>query len=60
MRILRCALYDIFQVFIALNKVIPHLKNWEEILYITQPEEWSAAAVYQVSQKIKRVFDWKS
>lgn len=27
-------------------KVIPKLKNWEEILYLTRPDEWSPAAVY--------------
>lgn len=31
-------------------KVIPHLKNWEEILYITEPDTWSAAAVYQATR----------
>jgi len=31
-------------------KVIPHLKNWEDILYITEPESWSAAAMYQATR----------
>lgn len=31
-------------------KVIPHLKNWEDILYITEPESWSAAAIYQATR----------
>lgn len=30
-------------------KMIPHLQNWEQILYITEPTTWSAAAMYQVS-----------
>lgn len=29
-------------------KVIPNLQNWEEILYLTEPESWSPHAVYQV------------
>lgn len=29
-------------------KMIPHLQNWEQILYITEPTTWSAAAMYQV------------
>ncbi len=29
-------------------KVIPNLQNWEEILYLTEPENWSPHAVYQV------------
>lgn len=31
-------------------KVLPNLKNWEEILYITEPESWSAAAMYQATR----------
>lgn len=27
-------------------KVIPKLRNWEEVLYLTRPDEWSPAAVY--------------
>lgn len=30
-------------------KMIPHLQNWEQILYITEPTTWSAAAMYQVN-----------
>lgn len=29
-------------------KMIPHLVNWEQILYLTEPTTWSAAAMYQV------------
>jgi len=28
-------------------KLIPKLRNWEQILYITEPSSWSAAAMYQ-------------
>lgn len=28
-------------------KIIPKLRNWEQILYITEPHNWSAAAMYQ-------------
>lgn len=28
-------------------KIIPSLRNWEQILYITDPPSWSAAAMYQ-------------
>ncbi|KYN05916.1 PREDICTED: bystin [Cyphomyrmex costatus] len=28
-------------------KLVPTLKNWEQILYITDPPKWSAAAMYQ-------------
>ncbi|KYM80956.1 Bystin [Atta colombica] len=28
-------------------KLVPTLKNWEQILYITDPTKWSAAAMYQ-------------
>ncbi|CAK8675962.1 unnamed protein product [Clavelina lepadiformis] len=31
-------------------KVIPHLRNWEEVLYITDPDSWSAAAMYQATR----------
>lgn len=31
-------------------KVIPNLRNWEQILYITDPSKWSAAAMYQASR----------
>ena len=29
-------------------KVIAQFRNWEQLLYVTQPDAWSAAAVYQV------------
>lgn len=28
-------------------KIIPKLRNWEQILYLTEPHNWSAAAMYQ-------------
>ncbi|XP_064596706.1 bystin-like [Liolophura sinensis] len=31
-------------------KVIPNLRNWEQILYLTEPEAWSAAAMYQATR----------
>eukprot|EP01041_Mallomonas_annulata_P012089 gene12089-25344_t len=27
-------------------KMLPHLKNWEEVLWITRPDEWSSIATY--------------
>ncbi|KAF9167811.1 snoRNA-binding rRNA-processing protein [Actinomortierella ambigua] len=31
-------------------KIIPSLQNWEEILYITQPENWTPHATYQATR----------
>ena len=31
-------------------KIIPALKNWEEIVWITQPYEWSPAATFAATQ----------
>ena len=31
-------------------KVIPALTNWEEILYCTEPDTWTAAAMYQATR----------
>lgn len=31
-------------------KIVPSLSNWEEILYITRPDEWSPNAVYQATR----------
>lgn len=31
-------------------KVIPHLRNWEQVLYCTDPQSWSAAAMYQATR----------
>lgn len=31
-------------------KVIPNLQNWEEVLYLTEPENWSPHAVYQATR----------
>ncbi|XP_075469772.1 bystin [Ascaphus truei] len=31
-------------------KIVPALSNWEQILYITEPETWTAAAVYQATR----------
>ncbi|EFN89984.1 bystin [Harpegnathos saltator] len=31
-------------------KIVPSLRNWEQILYITEPPQWSAAAMYQATR----------
>jgi essential nuclear protein 1 len=31
-------------------KVIAQFRNWEQLLYITQPDKWSAAALYQATR----------
>lgn len=31
-------------------KIIPNLRNWEQILYLTEPDSWSAAAMYQATR----------
>jgi essential nuclear protein 1 len=31
-------------------KVIPALANWEQVLYLTDPESWTAAAMYQATR----------
>lgn len=31
-------------------KIIPSLANWEEILYLTEPDNWTAAAIYQATR----------
>eukprot|EP00898_Chlorokybus_atmophyticus_P008252 jgi/Chlat1/8428/Chrsp80S07844 len=31
-------------------KIIPALTNWEEILYLTQPDDWSPNAMYQATR----------
>ncbi|CAG8441572.1 3116_t:CDS:2 [Ambispora leptoticha] len=31
-------------------KIIPSLSNWEDILYLTRPENWSANATYQATR----------
>lgn len=31
-------------------KVIPALGNWEEILFLTNPENWSPSTVYQATR----------
>ena len=31
-------------------KVIPSLANWEEILYLTDPDKWTAAAMFQATR----------
>lgn len=31
-------------------KIVPNLQNWEQILYLTEPDTWSAAAMYQATR----------
>lgn len=31
-------------------KMIPSLKKWQDVLYVTQPESWSTQAVYQATK----------
>lgn len=31
-------------------KMLPHLKNWERILWLTRPDEWSGAATYAATR----------
>lgn len=31
-------------------KIIPSLSNWEEILFLTDPDNWTAAATYQATR----------
>lgn len=31
-------------------KIIPSLQNWEEVVYVTNPESWTAAAMYQATR----------
>lgn len=31
-------------------KIIPSLRNWEQVLYLTEPDSWTAAAVYQATR----------
>ncbi|OWF38862.1 bystin-like [Mizuhopecten yessoensis] len=31
-------------------KIVPNLRNWEQILYLTEPDSWSAAAMYQATR----------
>merc|ERR1711994_1181330 len=31
-------------------KVLPQFRNWEQLLHLTNPEEWSAAAMYQATR----------
>ncbi|KAK2906496.1 hypothetical protein Q8A67_005481 [Cirrhinus molitorella] len=31
-------------------KIIPALSNWEQVLYLTDPESWTAAAMYQATR----------
>ena len=40
-------------------KIIPSLANWEEILFLTGPDNWTAAAVYQATRIFASNFNAK-
>ncbi len=40
-------------------KVIPSLSNWEEIVYLTNPEKWSYQALYQATRIFISILDPK-
>lgn len=40
-------------------KIIPNLKNWEDVLYLTDPDSWSPHAMYQVGMP-RRNIDYRS
>ncbi|XP_071959566.1 bystin-like [Antedon mediterranea] len=31
-------------------KIVPSLQSWEQVLYLTEPERWTAAAMYQATR----------
>lgn len=31
-------------------KIIPSLNNWEQVVYLTEPDNWTAAAMYQATR----------
>lgn len=31
-------------------KILPRLENWEEVLLLTQPDNWTPNAVYQATK----------
>lgn len=31
-------------------KIIPSLKNWQDVLYVTQPDQWSPHAIYEATK----------
>ncbi|AMD21317.1 HER038Cp [Eremothecium sinecaudum] len=33
-----------------LFKIIPSLKNWEDVIYVTKPDEWSPHVVYEATK----------
>ncbi len=34
-------------------KIIPNLKNWEDVLWLTDPEQWSPHALYEVGSCVE-------
>ncbi|CAG0898277.1 unnamed protein product [Cyprideis torosa] len=45
-----CHFLRSFECILQAFKLIPRLVNWEQILYITRPEMWTAAAMYQATR----------
>lgn len=41
-------------------KIIPALSNWEQVLYLTEPETWTAAAMYQATRWVPTWFGYDS
>ncbi len=31
-------------------KIIPNLRNWEDVLFVTEPEQWSPHSVFQATR----------
>ncbi len=48
-----CGRYTVGKVPKAF-KIIPNLKNWEEVLWLTDPDLWSPHAMYEVSRRRRR------
>lgn len=40
-------------------KIIPSLENWEEILYLTNPDEWTPNAMFQATRIFASNFNAK-
>lgn len=41
-------------------KIIPRLKNWEQILFITEPHNWSSGKIFSFKKKCLTfvIFSW--
>lgn len=40
-------------------KIIPMVANWEELLFLTQPQRWSRHAVYEATKIFSSNFNAK-